>query len=160
MTRRYGPSTIAKATGVSSDTLRHYERKGLFPGIGRTASGYRQYPQQTIDRVLLIQRALVIGFSLDDLKRVLAVRDNNGAPCRGVRALVAERLQALTQQIDDLCLLREELRVLLAEWDTMLTNTPEGKPAHLLDTLATKSAIERARKQRQHGPRDVPAFHK
>ena len=80
MTRPLGPKAIALATGVSSDTLRHYERKGLLPGIRRTASGYRQYPEQTIDRVLLIQRALVIGFSLDDLKRVLSVRDQGGAP--------------------------------------------------------------------------------
>jgi len=149
MTRPLGPKAIALATGVSSDTLRHYERKGLLPGIRRTASGYRQYPQQTIDRVLLIQRALVIGFSLDDLKRVLSVRDQGGAPCRGVRGLVAERLDALNRQIDDLSALREDLRALLAEWDVTLAKTPVGKRAHLLDALATRATIEQARVGRQ-----------
>jgi DNA-binding transcriptional MerR regulator len=152
MTSELGPAAIARATGVSSDTLRHYERKGLLPGIRRTAAGYRRYPEQTIERVLLIQRALVIGFSLDDLKRVLSVRDRGGAPCRGVRALVSDRLDALDRQIEDLSTLREELRVLLTEWDQTLAATPTGKPAHLLDALANRDRIERARHTRQRRP--------
>jgi DNA-binding transcriptional MerR regulator len=51
--------------------------------------------------VLLIQRALVVGFSLADLRGVLAVRDEGGAPCAGVRSLVGERLAQLNQRIDD-----------------------------------------------------------
>ena len=70
-----GPRDVARTTGVSTDTLRHYERKGLLPGVTRTAAGYRRYSAATVERVLLIQRALVVGFSLADLKRVLAVRD-------------------------------------------------------------------------------------
>ena len=53
-----GPKEVARATGVSTDTLRHYERQGLLPRVGRTASGYREYPAETVQRVLLIQRAL------------------------------------------------------------------------------------------------------
>ena len=76
-----GPREAARATGVSTDTLRHYERKGLLPGVTRTAAGYRRYSAATVERVLLIQRALVVGFSLADLTRVLGVRDRGGAPC-------------------------------------------------------------------------------
>ena len=150
MTAGLGPKAIALAAGVSSDTLRHYERIGLLPGIRRTSAGYRRYPEGTIARVLLIQRALVIGFSLGDLKRVLSVRDNGGAPCRGVRALVGQRLEALNRQIEDLSTLRDELHALLAEWDGTLAKTPAGKRAHLLDTLATRETIEQARHRRQH----------
>ena len=80
-----GPREVARTTGVSTDTLRHYERKGLLPGVTRTAAGYRRYSAATVERVLLIQRALVVGFSLADLKRVLGVRDRGGAPCQSVR---------------------------------------------------------------------------
>jgi DNA-binding transcriptional MerR regulator len=148
MSAGLGAKAVARASGVSSDTLRHYERKGLLPGIRRTPAGYRRYPEATIERVLLIQRALVIGFSLDDLKRVLSVRDQGGAPCRGVRALVGQRLDALNKQIEDLSTLRDELRALLVEWDGMLAKMPSGKRAHLLDTLATKEVIEQARRHR------------
>jgi DNA-binding transcriptional MerR regulator len=147
-----GPRDVARATGVSTDTLRHYERKGLLPRVTRTAAGYRQYSAATVDRVLLIQRALVVGFSLTDLKRVLGARDRGGAPCRSVRALVGERLERLNQRIEEMRILRDELGVLLSEWDGRLAGIPEGKPAHLLETLGTRPVIESTRRQRQAQP--------
>jgi DNA-binding transcriptional MerR regulator len=146
--RGLGPSDVARATGVSTDTLRHYERKGLLPNVTRTAAGYRRYTDATIQRVLLIQRALVVGFSLADLKQVLAVRDQGGAPCRSVRVLVGERLGALDERIRQLSALRDELRVLLIEWDGRLSKTPQGARAHLLETLGTKPVIEQSRRRR------------
>jgi DNA-binding transcriptional MerR regulator len=99
--------------------------------------------------VLLIQRALVVGFSLADLKRVLGVRDKGGAPCASVRELVGERLDELTRRIEELIALREELRLLLEAWDLKLAKTPHGQRAHLLETLGSKSRIERSRRERQ-----------
>ena len=144
-----GPRDVARATGVSTDTLRHYERKGLLPGVTRTAAGYRRYSAATVERVLLIQRALVVGFTLADLKRVLGVRDRGGAPCGGVRALVGERLDGLTRRIEELLTLRDDLRGMLAEWDRRLANTPDGERAHLLETLGTRPAIEQTRRNRR-----------
>jgi DNA-binding transcriptional MerR regulator len=144
-----GPREVARATGVSTDTLRYYERKGLLPRAGRTASGYRLYSAATVDRVLLIQRALVVGFSLADLRRVLSTRDRGGAPCRGVRQLVGTRLEELDRRIHELLTLREELQRLLNEWDERLAATPDGERAHLLETLGTKALIETARRQRR-----------
>ena len=143
-----GPRDVAQATGISTDTLRHYEKHGLLPGVTRSAAGYRQYSAATVERVLLIQRALVVGFSLADVKRVLAVRDKGGAPCVGVRALVAERLQQLTHRIDELQTLRNELQSLLADWDTRLAESANGQRAHLLETLGKSAVVERARRRR------------
>jgi len=55
---------LAKATGVSADTIRHYERIGVLPRAARTESGYRVYPASALERVLVVQRALRIGFTL------------------------------------------------------------------------------------------------
>ena len=131
-----GPRDVADATGVSTDTLRHYEKKGLLPPVPRTAAGYRRYSKATVERVFLIQRALVVGFSLDDLRRVFSIRDRGEAPCRGVRELVAQRLSALEERIEQLLVLRDELRRLLKEWDGKLEATPAGRRAYLLETLA------------------------
>lgn len=144
-----GPRAVAKATGVSTDTLRHYEQKGLLPPIPRTAAGYRRYSAATVERVLLIQRALVVGFSLADLIRVLAVRDEGGAPCVGVRNLVSERLVQLNQRIDELLALRDELRSLLTAWDSRLARTRKGERAHLLETLGQSAVIEGTRRRRR-----------
>ena len=148
-TKPLGPRDVAQVTGVSTDTLRHYERQGLLPAVARTDSGYRRYSPATIERVLLIQRALVVGFSLAELKRVFNVRDKGGAPCRNVRALVGERLDELNRRIDQLLVLREELRALLVDWDARLSKTPQGQRAHLLDALGAKPGIERSRRERQ-----------
>jgi DNA-binding transcriptional MerR regulator len=147
-----GPRQAALAAAVSTDTLRHYERKGLLPRVSRTAAGYRRYSPATVNRVLLIQRALVVGFSLDDLKRVLTTRDHGGTPCRSVRALVGQRLDALERRLEELQELRDELRVLLSSWDGTLASTPPGQRAHLLETLGGTVAIERARQKRQNQP--------
>jgi DNA-binding transcriptional MerR regulator len=155
MTENLGAKAVALATGVSTDTLRHYERKGLLPPVHRTASGHRRYSSATVKRVLLIQRALVVGVSLNDLSRVLSVRDRGGAPCHNVRVLVGERLEILERQIEDLVVLRDELRTLLADWDVTLAHTPLGKPAHLLEGLAARVAIEQALRKRQR-PHDRP----
>jgi DNA-binding transcriptional MerR regulator len=91
----------------------------------------------------------VVGFSLEELKRVFNLRDKGGVPCRSVRALVGERLDELTRRIDQLITLREELRALVVDWDAKLANTPQGERAHLLDALAAKPGIERSRTERQ-----------
>lgn len=144
-----GPRDVARATGVSTDTLRHYERRGLLPRVTRTTAGYRRYSAATVDRVLLIQRARVVGFSLTDVKRVLAVRDRGGAPCCSVRELVGQRLDGLNHRIEELLALRDELRLLLAEWDETLAKTAPGDRAHLLETLGSTIVIEGARRRRQ-----------
>src|SRR5262245_39880176 len=112
-----GPSAAAHATGVSTDTLRHYEKLGLLRGVTRSSNGYRRYSDDAVRRVLLIQRALVVGFSLDDLQRILAIRDRGGAPCHGVRSLVAEKLRALDARLAELNDLRDDLGRMLRSWD-------------------------------------------
>src|SRR5262249_17290248 len=136
-----GPRALADATGVSTDTLRHYERLGLLPKIERTPSGYRRYPPSTAERVALIQRALLIGFSLKELAAAQRQRDRGTPPCRRVRALVGERLAALEARLLELAALRDEMRALLQDWDRRLASTPDGQPARLLDMLAGRPAL-------------------
>lgn len=128
---------LAQLTGVSTDTLRHYERKGLLT-VQRLPNGYRVYAAQAVERVRLIRNALAIGFGLDELARILRVRDAGGAPCRQVHTLAANRLAELERLIDDLCATRDELRELLQGWDQRLEQAQTG-PARLLETLANTS---------------------
>lgn len=131
-----GPRALARAADVSTDTLRHYERLGLLVGVERTAAGYRRYPPHAVERVRLIQRALTVGFSLQELASVLRNRDVGEPPCRRVRALVGDRLTALEAKLAELTGLRNEMRALLRDWDRRLAETPPGHRARLLDMLA------------------------
>ena len=83
----------------------------------------------------LIQRSLVIGFSLDELARVFRERVSGGAPCRKVRGIVQGRLDQLNQQLLDLNRLKRDLEAMLNDWDVQLARTPPGERAYLLDRL-------------------------
>ena len=131
---------LAKAAGVSTDTLRHYERKGVLRRPPRAANGYRRYPPEALDRVLLVRRALAFGFTLDELARVLSVRDGGDAPCKQVRALAAAKLGEAEERLAQLTALRDELRATLTEWDGRLSKTPGGGRAGLLESLAAGDA--------------------
>ena len=138
------PSELARLTGVSTDTLRHYERKRVLGIPARSQGGYRLYPPEAVAHVRLVRRALTIGFTLDELAGVLSERERGGAPCRKVRTLVAERLAELETRLGDLTELRNELRVLLRDWDGRLARIPAGAQARLLDVLADRPVVDRA----------------
>ncbi len=127
---------LAKAAGVSTDTLRHYERKGVLAAPRRSPNGYRQYPAEALERVRLVRRALTIGFTLDELARILKVRDRGGAPCSEVRALAAARLSDVETHLSELISVRDELHALLKDWDARLADRAAGERASLLETLA------------------------
>ena len=135
---------LARLTGVSSDTIRHYERMGILPQSPRTASGYRMYGRDTIERVRLVQRALPLGFTLAELSKILQVRDSGGAPCQRVLNLTEEKLLALEQQIQDLRRTQRYMRQLVRQWRVKLAHTTPGSKALLLHSLADDS-IPRAK---------------
>lgn len=137
---------LARRAGVSPDTLRHYERRGLLPRPERSAAGYRLYSGAALERVRLIRGALSIGFTVSELGTILADRDRGGAPCRRVRGLAAEKLAAVQLQLRALRFWRRQLRAALADWDRRLKNTPEGKRAGLLEAfvVAHPKSLERS----------------
>jgi DNA-binding transcriptional MerR regulator len=95
----YSSGELADLADVSTDTLRHYERKGVLSRPLRKANDYRQYPATALTRVRLIRRALAVGFMLDELATVLKVRDRGGAPCAEVRTLAATKLAAVETRL-------------------------------------------------------------
>jgi DNA-binding transcriptional MerR regulator len=129
---------LAKAAGVSADTLRYYERKKVLSSR-RSSNGYREYPADALERVRMIRQALAIGFSLDELSTIFKVLDRGGAPCHEVRQLAANRLTEIEEHLADVTALRNELKNSLKDWDERLANTPSGKRAGLLSALGTRN---------------------
>jgi DNA-binding transcriptional MerR regulator len=127
---------LAELAGVSRDTLRHYERKGVLPRPLRGHNSYRQYPSEALQRVQLIRRALSVGFTLDELAKVLKVRDVGGAPCEEVRSMAAQKLLNVEDQIRELSKLRDELQQTLKDWDARLARRANTNRANLLESLS------------------------
>src|SRR3990172_10229532 len=82
---------LARAAGVSTDTIRHYERKGALRA-GRSDNGYREYPEESLERVKMVRQAMAIGFTLDELSAVFRVFDSGGVSCPHVPGLAANKL--------------------------------------------------------------------
>jgi MerR family transcriptional regulator, copper efflux regulator len=126
---------LARMAGVSTDTLRVYEKRGLLPRPGRAANGYREYTVEALTRVRVVRQALALGFTLGELARVFRVRDQGGAPCRDVRALAGAKMERLDETLAELGRARERLRAVLRRWDEILAATPQGARAALLHAL-------------------------
>lgn len=124
---------VARACGVSADTIRYYERQGAI-AAARATNGYRSYPDETVRRVVVIRRALAIGFSLDEVVGFFRERTAGHPPCRKVRAAAAAKLADLDRQIAEMIALRKHLVEIISDWDARLT---EGEPAHLLESIPT-----------------------
>src|SRR5207245_11594921 len=91
-TRPLRSGELARRAGVSPDTLRHYERRGLLPRPQRSSAGYRLYSPEALSRVRPIRCALSIGFTVKELGTILADHDRGCAPCRPVRPVAADQL--------------------------------------------------------------------
>ena len=131
---------LARASGVSTDTLRHYERKGVLRSQ-RAGNGYREYVADSLERVQMIRKALAIGFTLDELREVLHVFDRGGVPCQQVRSLAASKLAHIEVQLKEVISLRDELKDALKDWDKRLAKTASGQRANLLKTLTTRNGL-------------------
>jgi DNA-binding transcriptional MerR regulator len=100
---------LAERVGVSTDTVRYYERAGLLPQPQRTAAGYRAYDESAADRMLFIQGAQRLGLRLDDIRDLLAVRDTGVCPCEPAEQHLRRRLTELNAEMARLAALRAEM---------------------------------------------------
>ena len=108
---------VARMSGIGIETLRFYERSGLLGRPRRTQSGYRLYDREVLERLEFIKRAQVLGFSLDEIKQVIAEEQAGESPCEAVRDVVRTRLQELDEHMREMRRYRNELAATLAEWD-------------------------------------------
>jgi DNA-binding transcriptional MerR regulator len=126
---------VAEACGVSVDTVRHYERRGLLPPATRTEANQRVFPAQAVDRVLLVRRGVQFGFSLKELAAFMKSRDKGVAPCQAVRGAAGQILDRVEAQLAELTRRRRMMRKTLEEWDARLAGAPASTPARLLEAL-------------------------
>ena len=132
---------LAHRTGVSADTIRHYERIGILPKPPRTSRGYRMYSCDAVDRVQLVRRALQLGFTLAELSEILQVRDGGGVPCHRVLTLAEEKLRFLEQQITELRRTQRYMKQLVRQWRGKVAQATPGSRAMLLHSLTAKQQI-------------------
>src|SRR5216117_1854849 len=93
---------LAKLSGVRPDTIRFYERNGLLPKPSRTASGYRVYDAAALNQMRFIRKAQALGFSLDEIQRIMNLRGHRKETCRSVVAMAEATLSETQAKLKDL----------------------------------------------------------
>lgn len=104
----------AKASGVTAKMIRHYESIGLIGEPQRTEAGYRQYRQQDVQVLQFIHRARALGFSLEQIRDLLALWQDKHRASADVRALALRHVEELNQKIAELESMRRTLERLAA----------------------------------------------
>ncbi|MBZ0308377.1 MAG: heavy metal-responsive transcriptional regulator [Anaerolineae bacterium] len=100
---------LSDRTGISTQTIRYYERIRLLPEPKRANNGYRIYDEMDVERLQFIQRARALDFSLDDVGEILAFRERNQPPCQYVMNTMKEQISEIQAHIHNLEKLRDEL---------------------------------------------------
>ena len=110
---------VATATGLQTQAIRFYERKGLLPPPGRSPNGYRVYDATTITRLKFIRSSQGTGLTLAEIATILALRDNGDTPCAHVQALLTAKLADVHARQRQLHTLETELNTLISRSDTL-----------------------------------------
>jgi MerR family copper efflux transcriptional regulator len=106
--------TVARRVGVNIDTIRYYEREGLLPEPQRRASGYRSYGEGTVAQLRFIRRAKALGFTLEEIRELLALSHDRQRGVKAVKQRAKARLAAIEQRIAELQRVRDGLAELVA----------------------------------------------
>jgi MerR family mercuric resistance operon transcriptional regulator len=102
---------LARAAGVNVETVRYYQRLGLVDEPIKPERGFRQYPADTLDRIVFIKRAQQLGFRLEEIRELLELGDGH---CADVRTRAEDKRRQVEAQIRDLRAMRATLDKLIA----------------------------------------------
>lgn len=93
---------VADRGGVNLQTIRYYERERLLPEAPRLPSGYRTFPEHTVNRVRFIRRAQELGFSLAEIRELLSLRVDRRRDRAAVRAIARAKVSEIEEKIRSL----------------------------------------------------------
>jgi MerR family transcriptional regulator, mercuric resistance operon regulatory protein len=97
MTERYTIGTLARTAGVSVETIRYYQRRGLVPEPAKPLGGIRHYAREHAQRLRFIKEAQRLGFSLEEVGDLLSLED--GLHCHDVEVIAGHKLATVRERI-------------------------------------------------------------
>lgn len=122
-------SQLAHRADINLETIRFYEEKGLLPAVPRTASGYRKFSEETIERLAFVKRAKALGFSLEEIRELLHLQSERTGVCVEVRDLLQTKLLTVREKKADLEKLEAHLSDALGKCNQALKQQPRSTEA-------------------------------
>lgn len=136
---------LARQEQISADTIRHYVRIGLLQP-GKADNGYHIFSGGDQKRLRFIRQARDLGFTLDDIQKILHEAGRGSSPCPTVRQLIEPRLQEARNRLQAMQALVERMESAVAGWQAMPDCYPSGDHiCHLIESCdATVVAEEKS----------------
>ena len=131
---------LAQKTGLSVGNLRYYSDLGVLNPVKRGDNGYRYYNLNASQQVEFIKKAQAIGFTLEEIKQILDVRDRGETPCDLVIHLLDTKIEELELKIQQMTLFKAELEEYRTDWKNhprLQSNPEEACP--LISTVSLKN---------------------
>ncbi len=125
---------VAAGASVNVETVRYYERTGMLAAPTRTAAGYRQYDVEAVSRIRFIRHAQALGFSLKEIRDLLALRIRHGAACGAIERKTRNKIALIDDKLRELTALRRTLKRLVASCEARQTTAE----CPVLETLETE----------------------
>jgi DNA-binding transcriptional MerR regulator len=137
----------AQRTGLSVDAIRFYEKAGLLPRPVRSSGGYRLYGEQEIADLEFIQKAQRLGFSLNEIRELFAIRRHPDEACAHVRDLIVQKLAVVRGKIEELRVLETGLAGALKQCSRALRKpaTHQGS-CPVLEEIAAPTSKSKGKK--------------
>jgi len=108
---------IAKPSGVSIHTIRYYENLGLLNKPSRSEGGFRKYPQSTVDLLKFVNKAKRLGFTLNEIRKIVKTSEQGLTPCcHFVNQVLKIKLKELELKVQELNKMKKGLKDLIEDW--------------------------------------------
>jgi DNA-binding transcriptional MerR regulator len=111
---------LAQRAEINLETVRFYEQEGLLAPPSRTVSGYRKFEEVAVDRLAFVKRAKALGFSLGEIRELLAIQDGHADACIEVQDLVQKKLAIVRDKKAELEKLEAQLSAALRKCNRAL----------------------------------------
>lgn len=130
----------AARSGLTIDTIRFYEKQGLVAKPPRSAGGFRLYSAEDVDRLRFVSRAQALGFSLEEIRELLLLRESSSEACSHVHDLLTEKIATVHQKLQELRRMERQLKSAKARCDAALAKECTAS-CPVLNEITQKSRV-------------------
>ena len=131
---------LAIRSGAPAHVVRYYVRIGLIEPSSQQDNGYRLFKQRDISRLRFIRMAKNLGFTLNEIRKIIHHAECGESPCPDVRRLIRDRIDETRTKIDEMLDLQMRMEMALRQWESMPDGQPDGDHVcHLIESFVGSS---------------------
>ncbi|MEK7432825.1 MAG: MerR family transcriptional regulator [Cyanobacteriota bacterium] len=135
MRTKYLIKDISEQLELNPKTIRFYEDEGIIPKAKRNKSNYRVYTTHDVNRISFVKKARALGFSIEDIKKILAIRDGGEFPCCTVISILENNDKELEKKIKEMQDFKHKIEGVIKTFKDNIKLGKDGEICGLIENL-------------------------